>query len=103
MANQSKISCLGFGLPVAMVRAGISEHPRFLRSMVMLGLGQFGLLPQDCLGEFFEAPEQDLQLSILDGGVSIQGRRFRRELHIDGFTVGLIGDFEVGSVALGGV
>ena len=71
--------------------------------MVMLGLGQFGLLPQDCLGEFFEAPEQDLQLSILEGGGSIQGRRFRRELHIDRFTVGLIGDFEVGPVALGGV
>ena len=49
----------------------------------MLGLGQFGLLPQDCLGEFFEAAEQDLQLSILEGGGSIQGRRFRRELHID--------------------
>jgi hypothetical protein len=69
----------------------------------MLGLSQFGLLPQDCLGEFFEAPEQDLQLSILEGGGSIQGRRFRREFHIDGFTVGLIGDFEVGPVALGRV
>ena len=28
----------------------------------MLGLGEFGLLPQDCLGEFFEAPEQYLRI-----------------------------------------
>ena len=66
----------------------------------MLGLGQFGLLPQDCLGEFFEAPEQDLQISILERGGPIQGRRFRRELHIHGFTVDLVGDFEVGPVTL---
>ena len=69
----------------------------------MLGLGQFGLLPQDYLGELFEAPEQYLQLSILEGGGPIQWCRFRRELHIDGFTVGLTGDFEVGPVTLGRV
>jgi hypothetical protein len=58
----------------------------------MLGLGQFGLLAQDSVGEFFEAREQDLQLSMLECGGSIQGRCLRGEFHIDSFAVGLIGD-----------
>ena len=65
--------------------------------------GEIGPVWPAAAGLFGRVFEQDLQLSILEGGGSIQGRRFRRELHIDGFTVGLIGDFEVGPVALGGV
>jgi len=63
-------------------------------------LGQFGLLPQDGLRELFEAAEQGLQLSILQSGGLVKGSRFRRELHVDRFAVGLVSEFEVRPVTL---
>ena len=66
-------------------------------------MGQFGLVPQDGLRKLFEAVEQSLQVSILPGSSLIKGSRFRRELHIDGFPVDLIGEFEVGPVPLVGI
>ena len=69
----------------------------------MLGVGQFGLVPQDGLRELFETVEQGLRLSILLGGCLVEGSRLRRELHIDRFPIGLVGDLVVGPVTLGGV
>jgi hypothetical protein len=46
---------------------GYGYNPGFLRS-VGLGLGQFGLIPEDGLREVFKTAEQGLELSILPGG-----------------------------------
>src|ERR1700683_4715105 len=45
-------------------------------------------------GRAFKTAEQYLQPSILEGGSAIQQSRLRRKLHIDCFTVDLIGDLK---------
>ena len=58
-ANLRKISRLGRFGPLGMTvwSRDIGITP-VLWSVTMLGLGHFGLLPQDCVREFFEAAEQ---------------------------------------------
>ena len=82
---------------------GYEDNPGFLRSIAVFGLGQCGLVLQDGLRKLFEAVEQGLQLSILQGGRLIKGSGLRGELHIDCFAIDLIGELEVGPVSLGGI
>ena len=72
-------------------------------SILALGRCQFGLVMQDGFGKFVEAVEQGFQLAVLLRCGPIQRCRFRRELDIDCFAVGLVRELEVGTVALGGV
>src|SRR5260370_42296500 len=80
---------------------GYPDNPGF-RSILPVGFCQFGLMSQDGLRELLEAVEQALQLAILQGGGPIEGRGLRRERHIVGLPIGLIGEFEIWAVALGG-
>ena len=40
---------------------------------------------------------------MLFGGGLVEGRALRTELHVDGFTFDLIGPYEIGAVAFGGI
>ena len=64
-----------FGRSVIAALTGDISITPVLRSVAMGGLCQFGLMPQDGLGEPFEAVEQVLQLSILQRGGFVEGRR----------------------------
>jgi hypothetical protein len=68
-ANHQKNQTIRVIRPVnyGCLEPGYENNPGFLRS-IGLGLGQFGLMPEDGLRELFETAEQRLELSILPGG-----------------------------------
>jgi hypothetical protein len=79
------------------------ENISGFRSVVVRGLGQFGLMAQDSLRQRFESVEQGPQLSILVRRGAERGHHVAREFHIDRFALRLIRPLEVRSVAFRGV